>query len=263
MTRLLVNHGISIDYTEEGWDEFVKWIDGTYASLNYIWSDEKSHYIIIAIDTDVCRIFNVNKDDATIFESTYKLSIPVSGTQNSAKSIPVVMANDQNPLQVTITQGLATHTISELLTLNGSTDMVVNGNSPKEFSYDADPTDDIVLNSIRFVCSVQHFNFSGDSFGKGGGILSNGITVNIVANNGELSKTIFTLNVNEDWFRLLDVTSVVSSVNSVITGSLPFSNGVILKAGSSDKVSVTINDNLTRGSRGINHLSATLYGVKG
>lgn len=72
MSDLKINSGVVIDYSAEGWDEFVKWLDGTYAYLRYAWVDEGEAYQIAAPDGVVCRTFSINKDDATEFEASYK-----------------------------------------------------------------------------------------------------------------------------------------------------------------------------------------------
>lgn len=61
-----------MDYSGDGWGEFKKWIDGTYAKLRYAWVDEGPAYHVVAPDGDVCRVCSFNKADATEFEADYK-----------------------------------------------------------------------------------------------------------------------------------------------------------------------------------------------
>ena len=63
--------------------------------------------------------------------------------------------------------------------------------------------------------------------------------------------------------RLLDFNISQAGSTDVMAALLPFGGNVVLEAGSSDKVVVTINDDLTVGARGITYLSGTLYGVIG
>lgn len=71
MSKLLIQ-GTSIDYTEEGWAEFKKWLNGTYAYLPFIYAESATSYTIAAIDSTITRTFSINKIDATEFEAGYK-----------------------------------------------------------------------------------------------------------------------------------------------------------------------------------------------
>ena len=64
--------GLTIDYSEDGWAEYVKWLDGTYMSLLYAWVDEGLAYNIVATDGPFYRTFSINKADAADFEANYK-----------------------------------------------------------------------------------------------------------------------------------------------------------------------------------------------
>ena len=73
MAKLKIDNAVVIDYTEDGWGEFKKWLDGTYASLRITFAEDPQSYTVVAIDDSVCRSFSMNKgDDAVEFESTYK-----------------------------------------------------------------------------------------------------------------------------------------------------------------------------------------------
>lgn len=72
MATLQISDGLTIDYTNDGWTEFKKWIDGTYAWLSFIYVDLGLAYDIAAIDGKVYRIFSINKTDATDFETNFK-----------------------------------------------------------------------------------------------------------------------------------------------------------------------------------------------
>lgn len=157
----------------------------------------------------------------------------------------------------------ATGAVSELLLNGSSEDMVVDGSStPVIFSYNAEATYDVQLTSLRLVFSAAFFDFIGASFGKGGGALSNGIEVKITANNGDFVSTMAVLKVNEDFLRLLEFSISQSGSTDVMAASVVFGGRILLKSGSSDKVEVTINDNLTAGSRGIYYFTANAYGIQ-
>jgi len=78
MTQLKINNGVVLDYSQDGWAEFKKWLDGTYARLTYAWVDEGLAYQIAAVDGPVCRTCSINKTDATDFEANYKTNAPTT-----------------------------------------------------------------------------------------------------------------------------------------------------------------------------------------
>jgi hypothetical protein len=187
---------------------------------------------------------------------------PTVGQKAMAASIPVALASDQSALQVTVGAAASTGAITELLLNTGSPDMVVNGSgTPVDFVLNADATDDIVLTGVRLVFSASFFNFDGGTFGKGGGTLSNGVDINIVANDGTFTDTLATLTVNEDFLRLIQFSVSQAGATDVMAATLPFGGRVVLVGGSSDKVAVQIKDNLAAGARGISYFSGTVYGV--
>lgn len=73
MPNFRINDGITVNYSNEGWSEFKKWIDGTYLKLPYVWVDEGATYNIAAVDGNIYRTCSINKTDAAEFESTYKI----------------------------------------------------------------------------------------------------------------------------------------------------------------------------------------------
>lgn len=95
MSTFRVNNGVVIDYTSEGWDEYKKWLDGTYSSLLYGWVDEGLAYSIIAVDGPFYRSFSINKVDAADFEAHYKTNTP-------KPIVPPTFADDFGHLEVTI-----------------------------------------------------------------------------------------------------------------------------------------------------------------
>jgi hypothetical protein len=169
-------------------------------------------------------------------------------------------------IRVSTGAAVASGAVAELLKDTGgagSFDMVVDGSStPVKYEFNADPVHNIQLTSVRLVMSASFFNFIGEDFGKGGGELPNGITINIVANGGEFTGQIAALTVNEDFFRLLEFAISQSGSTDVMAASLVFGGGVFLEAGTSDEISVTINDDLTSGARGISYLTGTVYGIE-
>lgn len=166
---------------------------------------------------------------------------------------------------ITTTSGATAGTgaISERL-LNGSSfNMVVDGSGgPITFQFDADPDNDIQLTSLRLVFSASSFQFDGNAFGRGGGPLGVGVSLDIVSDDGAFAGQLSELIVNEDFLRLLDFEISQAGSTDVMAASIPFSGNVLLVAGSSDNISVTINDALDAGNRGITYFTSTVYGVE-
>ena len=73
MAKLRIAGGMIVDYSDDGWLEYVKWLDGTYAKLQFVWIDEGLAYSITAVDGEVYRTLSINKTDATDFETNYKV----------------------------------------------------------------------------------------------------------------------------------------------------------------------------------------------
>ena len=186
---------------------------------------------------------------------------PTVGQKAMLASLPVTLASDQPAIPTTSGTAIGTGSVAAFLENGGSSDLVVDGSgTPVKFSFGADATDDIQLTSLRFVVSVGgSFDFDGNSFAEGAA-LANGISIDLVANGGNFDQNITTITINEDFARLLDF-QPFSDIDAVITASLPFGGNVILEAGSSDEISVTINDNIALGARGVDYFTATLYGV--
>lgn len=86
MSTLRLN-GVVVDYSNEGWVEFKKWLDGTYASLRYVWADEGASYSIAALDSQVYRTCGLNKDDAADFEANYKKNAPLASQTADGKQV--------------------------------------------------------------------------------------------------------------------------------------------------------------------------------
>ena len=63
--------GVVADYSADGWGEFKKWLDGTYAKLRYVYADQGAAYLIVATDGSLTRACSINKGDAAEFEAQY------------------------------------------------------------------------------------------------------------------------------------------------------------------------------------------------
>jgi len=156
---------------------------------------------------------------------------------------------------------VSTASIIDFVKNGGSEDMLVNGSvTPVTFSFDADPTNDIVLTNFVLCMSALSVDLDGSSWGAGTD-LANGILVQATVNNG-VSINIGLFQRNEDFRRLLDTDIAQGGITDNIVGVISFGGRMILKAGTADKVEVIIQDNLTLPARNLDYLTATVYGLK-
>lgn len=136
--------------------------------------------------------------------------------------------------------------IKNAFILNGSNDsLLVDGSStPVVFSYDADSTHDISVQELKFVVAANGITFGTDKFGvitK----LTNGLLIELTANGN--TGTVANLTTNECFAHLSSPGGFIWVVSSkdMLAVSYVIGGSLRLKAGTADKVSVTVRDNLT------------------
>lgn len=166
-----------------------------------------------------------------------------------------------------IPDDLSDYLIIPLTNGSGSDSMIVNGSvTPVEFTVKApDISDgyDIALGELRIVVSTQDFTFDGNSFGSQSE-LANGVVVEIVA--GDSAIIVIRVHVNED-FLFFPSTAGITLNNTgpkdILMASIQLGGGPIMYRGSSDKVSIKIQDNITGGgATEFNYFKARLYATK-
>jgi hypothetical protein len=135
--------------------------------------------------------------------------------------------------------------------------------TPVEFTVDSDPVYDLLLTEVRLVFVALSFDFSGASFGSGGSELTNGVLIEVTSDG--ITTELGNLKVNEDVL-LLPVRSDVilgqGGNEDVMALSIDLGGVVALRANTSDKVKVTIRDDLTVGSRQIAYFEFSAFGIK-
>jgi len=127
----------------------------------------------------------------------------------------------------------------------GSPSLLADGDpTPVVFSYDADPTRDISLQEIKFVLVSNSVTFGSDYFGAKSGPLANGLLVEVIS--GGTTGTVALLKQNEDFVNFASPGGfewVVSSKDMMSSNWL-VGGGIKLKAGGTDKVRVTVQDDI-------------------
>lgn len=164
------------------------------------------------------------------------------------------LAVDTKEVQLTIN-------ISDFVKNGGSEDLRVDGSStPVTFSYEADVSNNIVLVGFVFCMSATSVDLDGDSFASGNA-LSTGILVKTTINSGTVIELPL-LKLNEDFLRLLEHSLHQGGVDDNMTGTFKLGGRSVLVAGSSDKIEVTVQDDLTAALLGLKYLTCTVYGYK-
>jgi hypothetical protein len=137
--------------------------------------------------------------------------------------------------------------IKNQFTLNGSnSSLLVDGSiTPVVFTYDADAYQDISLQELKLILVSNSITFGSDYFGSTAGPLTNGVLIEVISNNN--TGTICNLDQNECFAGLATPGGfdwVVSSKDMVYSTYI-VGGALKLLAGSSDKVRVTIRDNIS------------------
>lgn len=126
-----------------------------------------------------------------------------------------------------------------------SSDLLVDGSvTPVEFSYNADTTHDISIQEIKFTLASNSVTFGSGYFGAVSGPLANGLLIEITSNGqtGALAN----LTQNESFVNFASpggFTWVVSS-KDMLSSAYLIGGGLKLYAGTSDKVKVTVRDDI-------------------
>lgn len=163
MSKLQIKSGVVLDYTDEGWAEFEKWLDGTYARLPFVYEASELSYLIVALDDQVQRTFSINKVDASDFETNYK---PLANRSLS-----------YNPTKL----------LTSPLKDGSSSNMAVNGSvTPKVYVYNPPANYDIEVHTVTLVAeSAGTIAFGNKFIDTNIGTLTNGLLIEVKINDVE------------------------------------------------------------------------------
>jgi len=143
--------------------------------------------------------------------------------------------------------------------VNGSSeDMLVDGSTPVNFQYAPGAGTTIAIDYLIFVFSADDITMQGNKFGSISA-LTTGIQIKT-----DLSSTVTTLHtikINEDFIRLPGPQPLVNNTGPKDFLQAAFSFGGLIKlhGDDSDKLIVTVNDDLT--DVRLQYLTATVYGI--
>ncbi len=253
---------------EAGTNEIGKVAQGTKAAAADAWPgvlyDASGNVVGVVLDGSVYRIQGENLlvGKTAGAGSNKEVSVIDDTTDANVKRLQTETALKPGS-QISVIEGaaVATDAVIDFLENGGSEDMVVDGSTtPVEFSFTADPSDDITVNEIRIVFVADTINWG--AFGKGGGVLTNGIELQVQLDGAASPTTLFEIFRNEDFMRMNNPYTEFNGSDDLISASLAFGGIEKLTAGSSDFIKVIIKDNLTSALRNLSYLTATFYGTK-
>lgn len=128
----------------------------------------------------------------------------------------------------------------------GSPSLLVDGSvTPVVFEYTSDPTHDIALQEIKFTMASNSVTFGTNYFGAISGPLTTGLLVEVVVASGSI--TLYNLTQNESFVNFASPGGFdwIPSSKDMMTAGYIMGGGLILRANTTDKVRVTVRDNLT------------------
>jgi hypothetical protein len=164
-------------------------------------------------------------------------------------------------VSTTSTPGDLSLVVLDTVKNGGSEDLAVNGSlTPVEFVFNADATNDISLNEVRFVLVANTVKIDGASFGPSS-TLPNGVLLEIRSDSNTTS--VATVKKTEDFLSSYSpggTTLDRSGSTDLIVAGFYFGGAAKLKAGTGDFVKVTIRDDLSAGT--YKHLTCTVHGTK-
>lgn len=138
--------------------------------------------------------------------------------------------------------------VNDFVKNGGSDDLLVDGDPTSvEFTYLADATDDIAVEEIHFTLVSTLLTFGAGNFGSDSGPLTNGVLVQVTHNNGTVT-TLYNLVENESFvnFATPGGFQFINGTRDLISSLYAVEGALILKAGTSDKVSVTVRDDIDK-----------------
>lgn len=191
-------------------------------------------------------------------------SLLAAGTDGA--SARVLSVTTEGVLKVTQARMTEKAIIQKLAGPGGITNMNVDGSgTPVSFVFGCDPTDDIYLNALRIILLPNVLRMDGSSFGSLVGPLTNGCRLAVTTGGTECVIGLF--KQTEDLVALPGGAVSIETqlpANDLLMVELACGGAVKLTAGTSDKVELKIQDDLTgAGPNSIVTFTATILGTKG
>ena len=137
--------------------------------------------------------------------------------------------------------------IKNAFVLNGtSSSLLVDGSTtPVVFEYTPDPAHDVSIQEIKFTVAANSITFGSDAFGSRAGPLPNGLLLEAIVESGTI--TLYNFMQNESFVNFSSPGGFLWVVSSkdMMTSDYLIGGGLILRAGSADRIRVTVRDDLS------------------
>ena len=146
----------------------------------------------------------------------------------------------------------------------GSADMNVDGTTPVDFEFNADPTDDLFIQNIRVVLVPNVLRMDASSFGSLSA-LANGVRLQITSdgNTTEIANWLTTEDILATPGTKEPLVETGLTANDLLTASIVFGGNLVLKGGTGDKIQFRIRDDLTgAGPNSLIYFRASVYAIK-
>lgn len=200
---------------------------------------------------------------AIIFDEQGSPILTVSGTTTSGAvrlGVDATLAPGQSVSTIGVPV-VASNIVRQKCKNGGSPDLLVDGSgSDIEFMFDADPTDHLAIQEIRFVFVAEALKTEGDKFGDKDD-LSNGVLLEI--RSGGVTTELANIQTTEDFLSFYSPGGITFEQNGskdFLVAGFYLGGAIQLKAGTSDFVKVTIRDDLSDLS--FKHFTCTVYAIK-
>jgi len=181
-------------------------------------------------------------------------------TMNAGGSIAATLYDKSgNPIAFPVGTSDAGLWVEDYVRNGSSDDLLVDGSStPVSFSYNADASKDIALNAITIALVSNTLSFGAENLGAVNA-LTNGVEISI--DQGGNSGVLAIIKQNEDFLHVATPGGfqLLFANKDVISAIISLGGGVVLEAGSSDKVTVKIQDDLSSAG---DYFRASVQGVK-
>jgi len=233
------------DQLPAGTNEIGKVAQGTKAVAADAWPqyvvDSSGNIVGVVLDGSVYRL----QTDAKIAKGASSLvHLDVIDTSSGKGRLQATLLT---PAGDPVSFPSVSESIKNEFVMNGSSsDLLVDGSTtPVVFEYTSDASHDIALQEIRFTLASNSITFGTDYFGAEAGPLPNGLLVEVVVASGTVE--LYNLTQNESFVNFSSPGGfewVVSS-KDMMTSDYVIGGGLNLRAGTADKVRVTVRDDLS------------------
>jgi hypothetical protein len=233
------------DQLPAGTNEIGKVAQGTKAAAADAWPqyvvDSSGNIVGVVLDGSIYRL----QTDAKIAKGSSSLvHLDVIDTSSGKGRLQATLLT---PTGDPVSFPSVSESIKNEFVMNGSSsDLLVDGSTtPVVFEYTADASHDIALQEIRFTLASNSITFGTDYFGAESGPLSNGLLVEVLVASGTVE--LYNLTQNESFVNFSSPGGfewVVSS-KDMMTSDYVIGGGLNLRAGTTDKVRVTVRDDLS------------------